>query len=269
MKEIILAIDIGHNVPYDTGAVGIRREDDLNRLVGSALISKLRGRGIKVVNCTPNTAKNLNDVNAMLSKAASFIEDSSVNTSIKASDLNLDADKSEKVLDKALTVMQEANAGKLISDDDLKAYESLALKKVAIDKASVASHAKTGVATTGAINVATNSIKKSVHDTLIDTDPTTVDIFRSIFDIPEQEAISSKKIISAYDDMRARDMTDILGKMFTSNNARNYQLSKNDMVDFRNWFETHAKGGVEGVFDEFKGRLSKDVIEILMVSLMQ
>ena len=61
MKEIILAIDIGHNVTYDTGAVGIRKEDDLNRLVGNALISKLRGKGIKVVNCTPNTAKSLND----------------------------------------------------------------------------------------------------------------------------------------------------------------------------------------------------------------
>ena len=61
MKEIILAIDIGHNVPYDTGAVGIRREDDLNRLVGNSLISKLRERGIKVVNCTPTTAKSLND----------------------------------------------------------------------------------------------------------------------------------------------------------------------------------------------------------------
>lgn len=61
MKEIILAIDIGHNVPYDRGAVGIRKEDDLNRLVGNALISKLRGRGVKVVNCTPSTAKSLND----------------------------------------------------------------------------------------------------------------------------------------------------------------------------------------------------------------
>lgn len=61
MKEIILAMDIGHNVPYDGGAVGIRKEDDLNRLVGNALISKLRGRGIKVVNCTPSTAKSLND----------------------------------------------------------------------------------------------------------------------------------------------------------------------------------------------------------------
>jgi N-acetylmuramoyl-L-alanine amidase len=61
MKEIILAMDIGHNVPYDGGVVGFRTEDDLNRLVGNALISKLRGRGIKVVNCTSSTAKSLND----------------------------------------------------------------------------------------------------------------------------------------------------------------------------------------------------------------
>lgn len=61
MKEIILAMDIGHNVPYDGGAVGIRNEDDLNRLVGNALISKLRGRGVKVINCTPSTAISLND----------------------------------------------------------------------------------------------------------------------------------------------------------------------------------------------------------------
>ena len=41
--------------------MGIRREDDLNRLVGNSLISKLRERGINVVNCTPNAAKSLND----------------------------------------------------------------------------------------------------------------------------------------------------------------------------------------------------------------
>lgn len=61
MKEIILAIDIGHNVPYDGGAVGIGNENNLNRLVGNELISRLRRRGIKVVNCTPSTAKSLND----------------------------------------------------------------------------------------------------------------------------------------------------------------------------------------------------------------
>ena len=48
MKEIILAIDIGHNVPYNRGVVAIRKEDDLNRLVGNALISKLRGEGLRL-----------------------------------------------------------------------------------------------------------------------------------------------------------------------------------------------------------------------------
>jgi len=43
-----IAIDMGHNVNYDTGAVGIRSEDELNKLVGEALISKLRAVGINV-----------------------------------------------------------------------------------------------------------------------------------------------------------------------------------------------------------------------------
>ena len=54
-----LAIDIGHNVAYDGGAYGIRREDDLNREVGSALIMKCRNAGINVVDCTPHSAESL------------------------------------------------------------------------------------------------------------------------------------------------------------------------------------------------------------------
>lgn len=61
MKEIILAIDIGHNVPLDRGAVGIRKEDELNKLVGNALISKCNAAGIRVINCTPTTASSLRD----------------------------------------------------------------------------------------------------------------------------------------------------------------------------------------------------------------
>ncbi|MVX65918.1 LysM peptidoglycan-binding domain-containing protein [Clostridium chromiireducens] len=56
-----IAIDIGHNANYDTGAVGIRSEDELNKLVGEALIEKLRGAGINVVNCTPSNATSLHD----------------------------------------------------------------------------------------------------------------------------------------------------------------------------------------------------------------
>jgi len=62
MKKLnIIAIDMGHNVNYDIGAVGIRFEDDLNKLVGEALILKLRAVGINVVNCTPDNAASLYD----------------------------------------------------------------------------------------------------------------------------------------------------------------------------------------------------------------
>jgi N-acetylmuramoyl-L-alanine amidase len=54
MRKIkTLAIDIGHNVNYDGGAMGIKNENDLNRLVGEEVISKCRKAGINVVNCTP------------------------------------------------------------------------------------------------------------------------------------------------------------------------------------------------------------------------
>lgn len=60
-KLNVLAIDIGHNVNYDIGAVGLRKEDELNRLVGESLISKCGSIGINVVNCTPSGASSISD----------------------------------------------------------------------------------------------------------------------------------------------------------------------------------------------------------------
>lgn len=53
-------IDIGHNCPpVDTGAVGIRKEDELNKEVGEKVIEKLKSLGHEVINCTPNFASSL------------------------------------------------------------------------------------------------------------------------------------------------------------------------------------------------------------------
>lgn len=60
-KKLTLAIDIGHNVNFDRGAIGIRNEDILNYEVGSKLMEECRGAGIKVVNCTPKSAVSLYD----------------------------------------------------------------------------------------------------------------------------------------------------------------------------------------------------------------
>jgi N-acetylmuramoyl-L-alanine amidase len=53
-----LAIDIGHNVPFDGGAVGIRSENELNFEVGSRLIKKCEASGIKVIDCAPKNVKS-------------------------------------------------------------------------------------------------------------------------------------------------------------------------------------------------------------------
>ncbi|NEO70355.1 N-acetylmuramoyl-L-alanine amidase [Moorena sp. SIO3H5] len=52
-------IDIGHNLRADSGAQGIRVEDEMNRDVGTRVISKLRDLGHQVVECKPKSASTL------------------------------------------------------------------------------------------------------------------------------------------------------------------------------------------------------------------
>lgn len=54
-------IDIGHNCPPDTGAVGVKKEDVLTKDVGTRLMTKLSAAGHSVINCTPNTAATVGD----------------------------------------------------------------------------------------------------------------------------------------------------------------------------------------------------------------
>lgn len=56
------AIDCGHNcAPFDTGAVGYGKEDELTKEVSNLLIKKLKGLGHLVVECCPAKATGLND----------------------------------------------------------------------------------------------------------------------------------------------------------------------------------------------------------------
>jgi len=47
-------IDIGHNSPPDTGANGIKYEDNLTMDVGNRVMGKLKDLGYQVVNCRPS-----------------------------------------------------------------------------------------------------------------------------------------------------------------------------------------------------------------------
>jgi len=56
---LTIAIDIGHNVTPDGGAVGFGNENWMNTAVGSHLISLLTKAGVKVITCKPLTAVSL------------------------------------------------------------------------------------------------------------------------------------------------------------------------------------------------------------------
>lgn len=54
-------IDIGHNCPPDTGAVGVKKEDILTKDVGTRLMQKLSAAGHSIINCTPNSATTVGE----------------------------------------------------------------------------------------------------------------------------------------------------------------------------------------------------------------
>lgn len=54
-------IDIGHNCPPDTGARGIKFEDNLTVDVGNRVIAKLRALGNEVIECKPDKASNVRE----------------------------------------------------------------------------------------------------------------------------------------------------------------------------------------------------------------
>lgn len=56
-----IAIDIGHNVAPDGGAVGFGNENWMNTAVGTHLISMLQKAEVEVVVCKPLTAASLRD----------------------------------------------------------------------------------------------------------------------------------------------------------------------------------------------------------------
>ncbi|MEH1769286.1 MAG: N-acetylmuramoyl-L-alanine amidase [Nostoc sp.] len=68
-------IDSGHNCPPDTGANGIRFEDNLTLDVGNRVIAKLRALGNEVVVCRPSSARTVTE---SLSKRCSTANSSKV-----------------------------------------------------------------------------------------------------------------------------------------------------------------------------------------------
>ena len=61
LKNMKIAIDLGHNVGNDKGATGIKSEDALILEVGNKVISKLREREVTVIETLPDSASSVRD----------------------------------------------------------------------------------------------------------------------------------------------------------------------------------------------------------------
>lgn len=239
---------------------------------GNSILSKISPSGISNIGSLEQVNQNENAVNDLLKSAKSILETSETlkadlakhNITPEILDTTVRDNKAEVILDKALTVMEKANKQNLVSDEVLEKYQAEAIKRIAIDKYSTATSAKTGVATTGPINLATRHVKQAAHEKYKDGKVELANLFNDIFDIPEQEAISSKKIISAFDDTKARDMTDILGTMFkdSKNTMGSSVTMDNNLKDFRQWFKQYGKDKVEDIYNQYGTRfLDKNVIQ--------
>lgn len=239
---------------------------------GNSILSKISPSGLSNVGTLTQVNQNEEAVNDLLKSAKSILETSeSLRADLSKYNItpdtfngNIRDSKAEVILDKALTVMERANKQDMISNEALEKYQADAIKRVAIDKYATATSAKTGVATTGPINLSTSHIKKASHEKYKNGNVDLANLFNDIFDIPEQEAISSKKIISAFDDTKARDMTDILNGMFkdSSNSMGSSVIGDNEMKDFKKWFQQYGKDKVEDIYDkDAKKFLSKSTIQ--------
>jgi N-acetylmuramoyl-L-alanine amidase len=121
-------IDIGHNCPPDTGALGVKKEDDLTKAVGTHLMQKLKAAGHTVVDCTPKTASSVND---SLLRRANTANANNVNifVSIHFNAFNKKASGAE--------VFGISNASKGIAQSVLKEIEKLGFKSRGVKSTSL------------------------------------------------------------------------------------------------------------------------------------
>lgn len=238
-QSILGRISIGSFSGAGTHEEAMINESNVNALIAKAgevynqldkdTIDELKNASI------PITKKDLFDINM-------GVESNKIITS----------DNSATILDKALTVLEKGKNSGLIDEKDFNNFQADAIMRIGIDKASIASISKTGTAATGNINIATASIKNAAHDMLINYNAEKADMIRSVLDIPEQAAISSKKMKTAYDDNRAFEFIESLDKMISKSRTNNKSLifDTNDLNNLKDWFMKNGEGDLVDIYNK-------------------
>lgn len=260
-QSILGRISVGSFTGAGSYKQALENETNVNALIADAgaIYNKLDKQTIEELNNAkiPITKKDLFDINM-------GVETNKIITS----------DNSSVLLDKALTVLEKGKEQGLIDDLAFNKYQSEAIMRIGIDKASIASLSKTGTAATGNINIATTSIKNAAHDMLINYNPEKADMIRSVLDIPEQAAISSKKIKSAYDDNRAFDFINILDTMIKDSKYNPSSVfDSQHLNNLKDWFMNNAKDDLANIYDKssyyYLDKKNIDTMNMKIANIMQ
>ena len=135
---------------------------------------------------------------------------------------------SSDAMDKALAILEQAKSKNIIKEDVLESAKGVAVKRIGHDRYVQEMMAKTGLAATGNVNLALNSIKLATQFT--EEDPSKIMFTNFIWeglDVAEQGIISDKKrTIPGYDDTRIEGFTEAINTIYKK---KNLELGKQQL----------------------------------------
>lgn len=172
-------------------------------------------------------------------------------------------------LDDALTVIKNAMDNTKIdtsniTDDMFKKFEATAIKRVNIDRYATEVMAKTGLPTTGTINLALSAVR--LADFQASTNAADLAFSNYVWSIlgePEQLAISSKKVdgSSIYDDTRVKDVVKAVNDIFHNpNNKNGMKIDKKLVKGLTDWLDTYGDDIFETSYKKFGDYILDDNI---------
>ena len=189
--------------------------------------------------------------NEILQTAKRFAEENA-----ERFDVDISKTESAKILDDALKVLKDAVNDKKFSEETFKQMETTAIQRAVIDRYSQEIMAKTGLAATGSVNLALNSVKLADYFSHTDAkDVAFTNYVWSALDTAEQGVISSKKIDGSaiYNDKRISNFKDAMRSIFDGSKGRASETEINQLVD---WLNDYG----DGVFEVAYKKMGQSIL---------
>lgn len=207
------------------------------------------------------------EANEILLKAHNITKEAKIKAGELAADAvddfkpDINSMDSMKALDEALTVLKEHSTEK-----EMNRYNNIAIRKANVDRYAQELMAKTGLATTGSVNLAMNSVKLAAfYSETSANDVHFTNYIWSALDSAEQDVISSKKSTEKYDDKRIVQFKEAMKQILTGN-KRNASVEQG-IQGLTTWLDEYGDNLFKKAYNEIgETVLSKEQLEKIALS---